>query len=104
MTDEKKLPRGKPLGTRLHPEMYPKLISIIEKDKQDGGDGLSANRITGILNDKKRPEYSGDYNEMTVRTYLKDLVRDNQIKEKVINGRLTLYKMPREKPLQKIIQ
>jgi response regulator of citrate/malate metabolism len=74
--------RGKPLGTRSMPELYPKILTVLQQDKDDRGDGMTAFAISKQIG----------VSDPTVRLYLDDLVDQKKISSKKIL-QMTLYRI-----------
>jgi len=82
--ESEKKPRGKPLGTRSSKTLHNDIYNLLERDKFDHGDGLTAFAISKAL----------AVPDPTIRLYLGDLVEQGKVtSKKVVN--MVLYRPKR---------
>jgi lipoate synthase len=73
---EIKKPRGKPLGTRQKEGLYTDILDILQKDKDQRGDGYTAFAISSYLGETHQ----------TVQQYLADLVDQKKVRSRKISS------------------
>ncbi len=82
MSRKKVETRGKPLGYRANKSLHTDIVTLIEQDKADGGDGLTIAAISQALGQ----------NFNTCKTYVADLMAEDRLTVKTVAGRLILYR------------
>lgn len=73
---EDKRPRGKPLGTRQKEGLYTAILELLQKDKDQKGDGYTAFAISSYLGETHQ----------TVQQYLADLVDQKKVRSRKISS------------------
>lgn len=74
-------PRGKPAGTRTKPELYGKIMALLNAERDTGGQGMTAFRLHTTL---KVPD-------PTIRMYVNDLVREGKVKARTV-ANITVFR------------
>jgi hypothetical protein len=82
---------GKPVGTRSIPTLHAEILRVLQEDKDQSGDGMTAYAISKAL----------AVPDPTIRLYIGDLVKQKKVSSKRIAG-MTLYRIRAKKSTKSI--
>lgn len=73
---------GRPAGTRENKTLHADILRVLQQDKDDRGDGMTAFSVSKAVGK----------NVPIVQRYLADLVEQKKVTSKKIAGRMVLYR------------